>query len=145
MTDQEETIENNKKSLKYLILGVIKPELKAALNFKAIKSAHVIADKRKDTIKSSGIGIDELTGIEKEADAPNVLALSANKNYEDIFIGMFVDQIEDFKELHEADLKFQFLEEKDGNGNTIKKHVNTCIKFVHKDGSFKKQNFRSEF
>jgi hypothetical protein len=144
MTEQEEAIENNKKALKYLILAVIKPELKAALNFKEVISAHIVADKRKDTITSTGFGVDRDTEEKKERDAPNVLALSKNKNYEDIFIGMFVDQIADFKELHEADLNFQF-SDKDENGKPIIRFVNTCIKYVHKDGSFKKTNFRSEF
>lgn len=144
MTEQEEAIENNKKALKYLITCVLKPELKASLNFKEIISAHIVADKLKDTIKSVGYGVDRTTDEKKEVDAPNVLALSKNKNYEEIFIGMFVDQIEDFNELHEADLKFQF-SEKDENGQPIKRYVNTCIKYVDKNGKRKKINFRSEF
>jgi hypothetical protein len=145
MTAEEEAKENNLKTLKYLIVFTIKPELKDALNFKQIKTAHIIADKKKDTITSCGVGIDIDTGKEKQADCPNVLELSKHPNYENIFIGMFVDQIKDFKELLIADLKFQFLESKDEQGNTIDKHVNTCIKYIKKDGSEGEENFRSEF
>ena len=144
-TETDETRENNKKSLKYLILYTIKPELKDALNFKAIKTAHIIADKKKDTITSCGVGIDIDTGKEKHSDCPNVLELSKHPNYENIFIGIFVDQIKDFKELLVADLKFSFMESKDVRGNTIDKHVNTCITYIKKDGSIGEENFRSEF
>jgi hypothetical protein len=144
MTEQEEAIENNRKALKYLIQAVIKPELKGALNFKEIITAHIVADKLKDTITSTGFGVDRHTDEKLERNAPNVLALSKNKNYEDIFIGMFVDQIADFGQLHEADLKFQF-SEKDENDKPIKRFVNTCIKYVDKNGKRKQTNFRSEF
>jgi hypothetical protein len=143
MTEQEEAIENNRLALKYLINTVLKTELKASLNFKEIISAHVVADKIKDAITSKGFGVDRDTEKKIEKDAPNVLALSKNKNYEDIFIGMFVNQIEDFKELHEADLVFQF-SKKDEQGKAIQQFVNTCIKYVDKNGKRKLMNFRSE-
>jgi hypothetical protein len=146
MTAEEEARENNRKSLKYIILFTLKPELKDALNFKQIKTAHIIADKTKDTITSCGVGIDVITGKQKHADCPNVLELSKHPNYENIFIGMFVDQIKDFKELLTADLKFEFFDGKDEKGKIINpKHVNTCISYIKKDGSTGEENFRSEF
>jgi len=143
MTEQEEAIENNRLALKYLINTVLKTELKASLKFKEILTAHVVADKIKDKITSTGYGIDRDTEEKLERDAPNVLALSQNKNYEDIFIGMFVSQIENFKELHEADLKFQFAK-KDEQNKPIQQYVNTCIKYIDKDGKRKRMNFRSD-
>ena len=154
--------DNNKKSLKYFILFVIKPELKDSCNFMAVKSAHIIADKRRDTIKSNVTGMDAETKEETSKDVPNVLKLSENPNYEDIFLGFFIGMIKDFKELHEADLKFQFIDipiyEADGKTiqkitledgkvvpHIIKKHLNTRIRFVRTDGKPCEQNFRSEF
>ncbi|HXD91883.1 MAG TPA: hypothetical protein VNX01_01650 [Bacteroidia bacterium] len=146
MTAAEEARENNSKTLKYLILFTLKPELKDALNFKLIKTAHIIADKKKDTITSCGVGMDAYTGEEKNADCPNVLELSKHPNYENVFIGMFVDQIKDFKELLIADLKFEFFDDKDAKGKIIiSKHVNTCISYIKKDGTVGEENFRSEF
>jgi hypothetical protein len=153
--------ENNKKSLKYFILFAIKPELKDACNFMAIKLAHIVADKRKDTIKSNATGMDLETKKEISREVPNVLKLSDNPSYEDVFLGFFIGMIKDFKELWEADLKFQFIDievcEEDGKTvkkimvdgklvpHIIKKHLNTRIRFLRKDGKPCEQNFRSEF
>ena len=153
--------ENNKKSLKYFILFAIKPELKDACNFMAVKLAHIVADKRQDTIKSNATGIDAATKKEITIEVPNVLKLSENPNYEDMFLGFFIGMIKDFKELLEADLKFQFIDievleedEKtvkkimvDGElvPHIIKKHLNTRIRFIRTDGKPCEQNFRSDF
>ena len=144
----DETQANNKKSLKYFIVFVIKPELRRDFNFKAIKTGHIIANKKLDTIHSEGVGIDKDSGIEQSAKGTNVLKLSENPNYEQIFLGLFIDQIKDFGTLYEADLRFEFMDKLAEDGKTVleKKHLNTCIKFFSKsENKPLKQNFRSEF
>jgi hypothetical protein len=140
------TIEDNREKVRSIIVFIIKPELKNALNFKKIIKCTIIADKVTDEMKIVGLGKDRDSDTYKSSEAPNVIKLSENPSYEHGFIELFVSQIKNFKHLLSANLQFQYTEETEKEtGKLIKKHLNNCIKYINTEGQEDEQNFRTDF